>query len=73
MIHHSNVIILKVKPVSTLSPICNSDIAIDLPFSTFTVATDGKQLPPPPDGGDGGGGGGTVNNHYSLLLCQNKK
>ena len=35
------------KPVLTLLPICNSDIAIDLPFSVSTVATDGKQ---PPDG-----------------------
>ena len=51
-------IILIIKPVSTRSPVFNSDITIDLPFSTFTVAIDGKQS------FFGGGGGGTVNNHY---------
>ena len=31
------------KPVSTLSPICNSDIVMFFPFSNITVATEGKQ------------------------------
>ena len=39
-----------------MSPICSSDIARDFPFSTLTVAVDGKQLLR--DGGGGGGGGG---------------
>ena len=43
------------KPVLTLLPVCNSDIATDLPFSVSTVAIDGKQ---PLLGGGGGGGGG---------------
>ena len=30
-------------PVCTLSPICSSDIVTDFPFSTLTLATDGKQ------------------------------
>ena len=40
-------------PVSTLSPICNSDILTSLPFSRTTLAVDGKQ-PPPPSSADGG-------------------
>ena len=49
-------------PVCTLSPVCNSDIKTDLPFSRVTLAVDGKQ--PPPDDDDVfvvvGGGGGVV-------------
>ena len=55
--------ILIIKPVLTLLPICNSDIATDLPFSVSTVATDGKQFPD-----DSGGGGSRLkyeNNHWS--------
>ena len=40
---------LMLLPVCTLSPICSSDIVIDLPFSRVTLAVDGKQ-PPPDDG-----------------------
>ena len=43
--------------VSTLSPICSSDIGINLPFARVTSAVDGKQ--PPDDDDDGGGGDGT--------------
>ena len=57
--------ILKLKPVLILSPVFNSDIATDPPFSTFTLATDGKQ--PPPDGG-GGGGGVSTNSKYCMLF-----
>ena len=35
---------LVLKPVLTLSPVCNSDITTDLPFSTKAFAKDGKQL-----------------------------
>ena len=35
------------KPVLTWSPVCNSDIDTDIPFSIMAVATDGKQAPPP--------------------------
>ena len=52
------------KPVLTLSPVCNSDIATDLPFSTKAVAPDGKQ-PPPPDGG--GGESGKKSNNIVLF------
>ena len=31
-------------PVCTLSPICNSHIVTDFPFSILTFAMDGKQL-----------------------------
>ena len=31
-------------PVCTLSPISSSDIVTDFPFSTLTVATDGKHF-----------------------------
>ena len=41
-------------PVCTLSPICNSDIVTDFPFSRFKSPVEGKQ------GGGGGGGGGVV-------------
>ena len=47
-------------PVLTWSPVCNSDIATDLPFSTFTLARNGKQLF---FFGGGGGGGGAINSH----------
>ena len=47
-------------PVLTLSPTFRSHIFIDSPFSTSTVATDGKQFPDDDDGGEGGGGGGDV-------------
>ena len=58
---HANdkILVTKVKPmplpVCTLSPVCSSDIVIDLPFFRVTLAVDGKQ---PPLGGGGGGGGG---------------
>ena len=39
-------------PVCTWSPIFNSDIVTDFPFSRFTSPVEGKQL--------GGGGGGVV-------------
>ena len=44
-----------------MSPICSSDIARDFPFSTLTVAVDGKQLLR--DGGDGGGDGDGAKNN----------
>ena len=40
-------------PVGTWSPICSSDIATNLPFSSFTLATDGKQPPDVDDDDDG--------------------
>ena len=43
-------------PVCTLSPICNSDIDTDLPWTRITLDVAGKQ---PDDDGGGGGGGGT--------------
>ena len=55
-VHANNTILLtKVKPmplpVCTLSPVCNSDIVTDLPFSRETLAVVGKQPPPFDDGG----------------------
>ena len=38
-------------PVGTRSPICSSDIATNFPFSSVTLAMDGKQ---PPDDDNGG-------------------
>ena len=40
-------------PVCTWSPIFNSDIVTDFPFSRFTSPVEGKQV-------GGGGGGGVV-------------
>ena len=47
---------IKMTPVCTWSPNCNSDIVTDFPFTRKTLPEGGKQ-PPPPDGGGGGGGG----------------
>ena len=48
-------------PVCTLSPVSNSDIVTDLPFSRVTLAVDGKQFPPPDGAGvDGTGIGGGI-------------
>ena len=54
---------------SLISYLCLVDVYT---FSTFTVATDGKQ-PPAPDGGGGGGdgvggGGGATNSNYCMLF-----
>ena len=45
-------------PVCTLSPISNSDIVTDLPFSRVTLDVDGKQKFPPDGAGVGGAGAG---------------
>ena len=49
-------------PVLTLSPICNSDIDTEVPFSASTFEIDGKQ-PPDEDDDD------SVNSHFCLILC----
>ena len=55
-------------PVCTWSPIFNSDIVTDFPFSRLTVASAGKH--DDDDGGGGGGGGGLVGIGISLHMQQ---
>ena len=50
----------RIVPICTWSPVCNSDIDTDRPFSRLTLAVDGKQAGPDGGGVDEGGGGGGV-------------